>query len=705
MGDRLERTLNTLLIVSTCIVALSIFDRTSDLMTTITDDYLIQAEPTVSMSTEKLQNLTIQCADVWESHSSHNKEQEQRTIDWKSQPKYDTATTPKDSSFCSRIPKDVSAAHLWNNHLEEILEASSNVDEIATHLLTAKLLQFLTPSKYLDLGHRSRPSRRAWGNLLHKIQARMVSDSAPMVHIVAFGAGSMNCELVEPGAETPRENATEFGAEQEIDCLWPVRLEALVNNLLNRGKRDGDARGIINITPMYHPPNIATTTEFDTEIVKQGAWVDFIVRHGGPDVILSAFNAHDMYLPKRGWKTAEDINYYHHQRQMIQDFLRTCLQVPTCNSQKEHEPPLVISVDDYVGNQHGPIMAENVQARVLQLLSDYYETGFVSYAEVIRKLVYLSDDSPLEHAALKEWASDWTSLTTTGTSTSTTTDTTAQVATVIQHGMIGPIAMTMTLAYSFLKTTISYCSEQSSRMSTDNEEEEEEEESDNSIISKEALRLADEVPPPYLDTDLTLGNVMEKWDAEKPKEDQRNELCKTKPASGKPENCVFEFWGGIKATATGLKEYLDEYLEGDMTGWEAREGGTLFATQEQASLHLRFVPLREDHWTLRLFSVFRDKDPSKLHWEISTTGGGRRRGRKLLPHHNSTTKADSESRRLQANTKTGTIDGTHDTPATVALPTTIDLDMGTFKSTVDLKLQLIEGSEFEIVGMFFCSSS
>jgi hypothetical protein len=533
-------------------------------------------------------------------------------------------------------------------------------------LVTSKLLHFLTPSKYLELGHRARPSRQAWGRLLDKIEARMKSRDAPMVRIAVFGAGSTNCNLVEPGKD-PGSSEMKY----DIDCLWPIRLEVFLNNILNHYSPPSERRAIVNVHPMYSP-GLPVTAEFATSIIQNRLWSRQLVYTDGPDVILTAFNAHNMYLPKRGWKTAEDIDYYHHQRQVIQRYIRSALQLKRCNNpKKQRDPPIVISVDNYVGDQHGYVMADNIQARVLQLLSDYYETAFVSYAEVIRKLVYASDQnrSPLLHTSLKDWTGDWQSIAEQANNNNN------NIQNTIEHGFLGPIAMTLTLAYSMLRYTVSYCQDK-----TDAEP------MDYSIIPEAVFKLSEEVPPPELNTDLTLSNITELWRKEQTTQSNLDMYCTTNPEL-RSAPCAFAFTGGTHKSAD-LESYIKNHAK--LEGWEAGRG-QLTATQNGASMHFTFNILPDPKkWRITIFSARRDSQTSpktQLQWTLSN-------------NKNSATR-----RRLQQqqSPSSGIIEGTHDSPSTMVLPTHIPVSQELLNDEIHFDLKLIEGDTFEILAILFCS--
>ena len=654
-SKRTEKILNLLVAFSTSVVLLLAWDHTGSMLTTYK---ALEPETTVQVLQKK-------CSDVWKSHRQNNTGAS--VTEWsKPKPKYNLP------GFCARLPADVSPAHLWNKHLDWILEASSNDEDISSHLLTSKLLQFLSPSKYLHLGLRSRPSQEAWGRVLEKIEARMKSDKAPMVHVAAFGVGGSTCEQFSGDSERMGPMP-----EPDIDCLWPVRLEAFLNNILNHDRPPQEKRAIVNITPMYHS-DIAVTTDYDTAIVKHGLWLDHLKAHGGPDVIINAYNAQDMFPPKRDWKTATDIEYYHQQRRIVQDFIRACIGHRPCSFDNGNSlikpPPLVINIDDYVGNQQGPVMAETTQGRVLQLLSDYYELSFVSYAEVIRRLVYASDFSSLKHINLKEWTSDWAALGGEENSQGT-----------IEHGMVGPIALTMTIAYSFLSYTVGHCTHQQ-RQTLD----------DFSLMPEHVFRLANEVTPPELNTDLCLNNVTDIWQTAKMEQEAHAEECK----AGKDATlakCSFAFSVGTHWARDTLESYMKPFLK-ESSGWEIQNGARIVALRAGATLGFSFPlqGLNEDaDKVIRLFSIRQDQqvvEPSRLKWEISVQGTRRTR-RRFLQQGSST--ADMS----------GFINGTHDSPATVALPTNIPISsdfVSNGTSAVDLRLHLVEGEPFDIISLMFC---
>jgi hypothetical protein len=83
--------------------------------------------------------------------------------------------------------------------------------------------------------------------------------------------------------------------------------------------------------------------------------------------------------------------------EMAQDYARMALradeateadtQTSRCLPQEKHRP-LLIWLDDYLGNEQREIVATTQLSSTVQLLATYYGFSFVSYADTIRDLVY-----------------------------------------------------------------------------------------------------------------------------------------------------------------------------------------------------------------------------------------------------------------------------------------------------------------------------
>ena len=68
---------------------------------------------------------------------------------------------------------------------------------------------------------------------------------------------------------------------------------------------------------------------------------------------------------------------------MIQDFVRTASKPNACN-----HAPLLIWLDDYLGNEQTKILTTTEVSQAIHVLSNYYGFASISYANAVRDLVY-----------------------------------------------------------------------------------------------------------------------------------------------------------------------------------------------------------------------------------------------------------------------------------------------------------------------------
>ena len=67
---------------------------------------------------------------------------------------------------------------------------------------------------------------------------------------------------------------------------------------------------------------------------------------------------------------------------MAQQFARVVM------SECEEKRPLLLWVDEYLGNEQRGVLQTTELSQGLQVLANYYGYGFVSYADTVRDLVY-----------------------------------------------------------------------------------------------------------------------------------------------------------------------------------------------------------------------------------------------------------------------------------------------------------------------------
>ena len=118
---------------------------------------------------------------------------------------------------------------------------------------------------------------------------------------------------------------------------------------------------------------------------------------------------------------------------MTQSFVRQVLH--SCDPKEV--PPLLIHVDDYLGNEQRKIWETTELSQGVQVLASYYGFSSLSYADLVREIVY-------GDTAEKWFSSDWWE--------------TGKFEREIHPGMGMHIASTWATAYNILNMVTTYCS-------------------------------------------------------------------------------------------------------------------------------------------------------------------------------------------------------------------------------------------------------
>jgi len=301
------------------------------------------------------------------------------------------------SDVCSVFPSGVSPASattLWRKHLPEILRASANpyVPEprlIAPDVVAAgdedvlealrnetlrALLEDKLPAHRLRRAVRHIPTfRRDVLDRVMGIVERRMSDpeTNPPLRIAVFGGS------VTIGRECLK------GRSQHKDCAWPKRLEDLINNLVG-GKvvevfnvgigGTGSAVGENRVKYWMYGPGFGVLSTI------------------GPDVIVNSYSTNDSLPPWDKKWPEDDLKTIVREKvhRSLEGFVRSSLgSRHACDV-----PPLVVHVDDYLGPQEPDLLGHLVYVQEMTQIAKHYDTMAVSYGEVVRDLVY---EDPSDH--------------------------------------------------------------------------------------------------------------------------------------------------------------------------------------------------------------------------------------------------------------------------------------------------------------------
>lgn len=467
------------------------------------------------------------------------------TIVYKEKPKLETGL-----AICNFVQND-SPTVLWTRYIADILQASRHpLDrKYRLHDLTAEVLQIMTPR--LRLGVKTHP--RAWKSLeavllkaerrIKYLQAKPKGsiEEVPPVNIVVFGGSvvmGINCK-------------TGMGKYQLYECSWVKRLHLLINQLV---KLD-----IVNVHNMaIGGSNTGNAKVFlDYEILPETVLT--------PDIVINGYSTNDMHSSSvkeaaRTNKTLEDSIF-----EKAQGFVRHVLRMCSSSEGKGDEitPPLLIWLDDYIGNEQRQIVKTSAVSRAIHVLSNYYGFGFVSYADTVRDLVYASTNETF--FSPQGWYKR-------GLNRFMTRE--------VHPGRTMHIATSYVMSYYFLEQVTNFCQmRQVWNMTRDpisnaHHYDQSDHQDLPALKGIEGFSNRRSVPipkglPPVLNDTLLLNHVTKRWHAQSEEELAKREPCSTRHEKGK--RCVFSWLTAITVgikTAEDIEKHFTPYWNKGKSSWE-----------------------------------------------------------------------------------------------------------------------------------------
>jgi hypothetical protein len=251
------------------------------------------------------------------------------------------------NSTCSSELQQSSALALWTKHISQIVSASRlppDRDFLLRNKVT-ELLRLVTPRLPLSQSTLT----RQWSTLQrlqHKLQR------GDEISIVVMGGSvtmGVNCFTVKT---------------QMRNCAWPYRLEQFLQQM-----------GLKTVK-VYNFAIAGSNTATGTALLSFLS--DYLPQP--PDIIINAYATNDMHVQsilqaQSSNRTLQELVF-----DMSQEFVRAAL---SCG-----QPPLLLWLDDYLGNEQPEILATTALTQSIHVLSQYYGFSFLSYANLARDLVY-----------------------------------------------------------------------------------------------------------------------------------------------------------------------------------------------------------------------------------------------------------------------------------------------------------------------------
>jgi hypothetical protein len=215
-----------------------------------------------------------------------------------------------------------------------------------------------------------------------------------------------------------------------------------------------------------------------------------------------------------------------------------------------------------------------VNSRMLHQVVDYYDTGLISYTQVVRRLVY-AETTTLSPLATSPSGILWTAL------------------------------------YSFLDFTVTYCNHEMLMQSTNKS---------TPFLSDEVLERVEKVLPPPLDGRQSLLTISQEWQKQQETQEQYKEQICGATQTGRSATCPSVYWAGHPSTAS--VSHLGQILRQD--GWSVVEDGRLRATKSSATLQWRVPVVTTTSWYAQLFVTVEKtiRDPVRLQWTVTSNKNG-----------------------------------------------------------------------------------
>lgn len=298
-------------------------------------------------------------------------------------------TIPKRTSgnpLCQRFPylAKESALSIWLQHVPAIHKASQlQKNDVRYHYgdFTAQLLEVVTPR--LPRSVLNLPlDWKVVDRILHKIDARYrylqqqqqpaggsgesIPVVPPPVKILVMGGSVLigrNCRKLN------KDLGLQFLLPNR-ECTYAHRLQKFLD--LIAGQED-----LFDVTKIaMGGTNTAVGSQvFLYDLVPDEAW--------NPDIVINAYATNDMHVLTALEAATGNQTLGQRVFEMTQDFVRSVMEEKPCR-----DKPLLIHMDDYLGNEQREILSTMELSRAIGSLADYYGFNRISYANLVRDIVY-----------------------------------------------------------------------------------------------------------------------------------------------------------------------------------------------------------------------------------------------------------------------------------------------------------------------------
>jgi len=594
-----------------------------------------------------------------------------------------------EDDLCYPLPQKIPhVTTMWKQHMQSIFESLHHPHDRSwkLHDWNAMLLYRISPL-HLMKSIKTLPSMDSIGRILQIVQHRRRyllqnplakqrdQDAPPPLKVLVMGGS------VTLGVACHVNPMRLFRGMSRKACSWSFRIEQFINKILG-----------------FHAvqvENIAlggTNTEIASLIYEFGLLPDHMIQ---PDIVINAYSTNDMHINTVNDVKAKRLNIDDALMTMIERFIRVVQQPPPtylCNGKNstQNHPPLLIFLDDYIGNEQHDIWETMLYSRALTQLAGYYNIMSVSYADVVRHFVY---------ADTKEtWFSpQWY-------------DNKGNYVREIHPGMGAHTIMALVMAFNVFNAITIFCThpvlvnpieEKQTILTGKNIYKPENglpELKFNEFYNNEPGIIPTALPPP-LSQGMLLQNVSRLWqDAE----DQKNKLCQqqqySKTTVPEPKNretyrpCAFAWIGNYKGIddAEKLTAIMSPLLTSN-NGWDAvsdyNKVGYAPTRGTNSSFTMQISNLVQP---IRSVSLLVMKSYGEL-WAESRVCVS--------------VIVTNQQQQQESHIEQIEIEGFHASNTSVSYPYKVKLDKAAFSGdTIKVTVKLIQGKTFKITGIALCEN-
>mmetsp|Transcript_13775 Transcript_13775/g.38773 ORF Transcript_13775/g.38773 Transcript_13775/m.38773 type:complete len:750 (+) Transcript_13775:190-2439(+) len=293
-----------------------------------------------------------------------------------------------------------SAMALWSEHVPKIFAASRVVNDVRFrfHDFTAQLLEIVSPrlprsvkTAPFDWRPIENALTIAWERYWYlqlpqeKRDAIDPKNKPRPLKILVMGGSVLvgtNCRIMM------RELNFQFQMPKR-ECNWSFRMQTFINNFfLGEQYKFKRTEQLVEVSKVA----MGGTNTATGSVIWQYDLIPEEARN--PDIVLNAYSTNDMHIltvleAQESNTTLRDRTF-----EMMQDFVRQVMGTRRCPTSSTSDgnpdpiPPLLLHVDDYLGNEQRKIWDATELTQGAQVLANYYGFVSVSYADVIREFVY-----------------------------------------------------------------------------------------------------------------------------------------------------------------------------------------------------------------------------------------------------------------------------------------------------------------------------